>query len=97
MCDRNDIYVSSKCLERCCCKGSWHLACWGTVLFPCTAAMCVRLPPSDVVTPCNCHCSVLRILNARAFCTGVAGGDTELGGPGGHDAGAASSQEVEGG
>ena len=70
MCDRNDIYVSSKCLERCCCKGSWHLACWGTVLFPCTAAMCVRLPPSDVVTPCNCHCSVLRILNARAFCTG---------------------------
>lgn len=28
---------------------------------------------------------------------GVAGGDTELGGPGGHDAGAASSQEVEGG
>lgn len=28
---------------------------------------------------------------------GVAGGDTELGGPGGHDAGAASSQAVEDG
>lgn len=46
-------------------------------------------PHATVIALCLCH------QMSGLFAQRVTGGDTELGGPGGHDAGASSSQEVE--